>query len=106
MATDKNIRRADGSFRGSGERAPTAPLSTNNSTGPPEPLLTEVEVARIMGLTVKALQARRQRGLPPAYVKLGSGKRAPVRYRQSVIYRLIEAGTRTSTSDPGTPATS
>ena len=97
MATDKNIRRADGAFRGNGGRAPLASLSTISGADPPR-LLTEVEVAEIMRLTVKALQRRRQLGLPPAYIKLGPGKRAPVRYEPSVIRAEIDSGRRTSTS--------
>ena len=98
MATDKNIRRADGAFRGNGGRAPIVPLSTTSGLDPPSRMLTEAEVAEIMRLTVKALQRRRQLGLPPAYIKLGPGKRAPVRYEPSVIRAEIDSGRRTSTS--------
>jgi hypothetical protein len=62
-------------------------------------LLTEQETAERLGLTQKCLQARRQRGEEPRYVKLGPGKRAPVRYPEQWIDELVAAGERSSTSE-------
>jgi hypothetical protein len=87
MGHSKNLRRADGTLRGSGSGA-----------GPTEVvdhLLTEVEVAELLAWSVKTLQRRRWLGLPPEFVKLGRS----VRYRDSVIKALIEGGIRTSTTE-------
>ncbi len=73
--------------------------SLEHATGSPTgPLLTERETATRLKLTPKALQARRQRGDPPRYVKLGTGKRAPVRYPERWLDEDIAAGERRSTS--------
>jgi hypothetical protein len=42
--------------------------------------LTEVEVAQRLGLTVKGLQDWRRRRVGPAFIKLGPGPHARVRY--------------------------
>jgi hypothetical protein len=86
MATDKNIR---------GDEGETAELGA-------ESLWTEAQTAEFLNLTVKALQARRQRGDPPAYVKLGPSKRAPVRYPPKGVREMVSAGHRTSTSQTAT----
>jgi len=67
-------------------------------------LLTERELAERLNLTVAALQARRQRGAGHRYIKLGPGKRAPVRYPEAWVDEDLAAGVRSSTGDPGTAA--
>lgn len=68
-----------------------------NTPDTPEPLLDEHETARRLNWSVKTLRRRRWAGLPPAFIKLGRS----VRYTPAEIRALIEAGRRTSTSDPG-----
>lgn len=51
-------------------------------------LLTEKEVAALLGVSTSWLQKRRVNMLPPAYVKLG----AMVRYEPSAIEAFIAAG--------------
>ncbi len=85
-------------------RPPKRPVTPTKRPAPraPEPfeqLRTEHEAAAILGLTSKTLQKRRAEGRPPEFIKLGPGKRAPVRYADSVLRKLIESGQRTSTSD-------
>ncbi len=63
--------------------------------GDNDELLTEREVARMLGWSPRTLQRRRWQGDPPAYVKIGSS----VRYWRSTVDRLITAGERGSTSD-------
>jgi hypothetical protein len=60
-------------------------------------LLNEYAAADRLGLSVKTLRRWRWAGRPPAFVKIGNA----VRYDPKVIASLIEAGRRTSTSDPG-----
>jgi hypothetical protein len=60
--------------------------------------------ASFLGVTTKCLEARRLRGEPPEFVKLGDGPKAPVRYRVGTLRELVRRGLRRSTSDPGTPA--
>ena len=43
--------------------------------------LSEIDVAQRLGLTVKAFQGWRARRVGPAFLKLGAGPRARVRYR-------------------------
>ncbi len=62
-------------------------------------LLNETEAANRLGLSVKTLRRWRWAGRPPAFVKIGFA----VRYDPKVIAALIEAGRRTSTSDPDQP---
>jgi hypothetical protein len=96
---NKNIVRADGTYRGgNGGHALKAPLIEKNATGRPARLLTEAEVAELLNWSKKNLQRRRALGLEPAFIKLGSGPRASVRYSARVILAFIENGQRTSTS--------
>ncbi len=54
-----------------------------------ETLLNEVEAGKILGWTVKALQAHRWKRLPPRYVKVGRN----VRYRVEDIEEFLAANT-------------
>jgi predicted DNA-binding transcriptional regulator AlpA len=55
-------------------------------------LLTEKEVAALLGVSASWLQKRRVNLLPPAYVKIG----AMVRYEPSAIEAFIAAGGATA----------
>ena len=62
-----------------------------------EGLLTEGQAADFLNVTKRALQAWRQRGGGPDYVKAGS----LVRYRPVALTDFVDANTRRHTSDPG-----
>ncbi len=63
-------------------------------------LVAEAEAARILGLSVKTLRRWRWAGRGPCFVKIGSA----VRYDPRDLAAFIDAGRRTSTSDPGQEA--
>jgi hypothetical protein len=100
---NKNMVHAEGAQRSNG--APDDDISTKAGTDPLGRLLTEAQTAERYNLSPKALQARRQRGDPPRYIKLGQGKRAPVRYPEKWIDEDLAAGERTSTSQAPQTAT-
>ncbi len=60
-------------------------------------LLTEKQVAALLRVTVKALQAWRGRGGGPPFVKMGRC----VRYRLEDLEAFVRAALRQSTSDRG-----
>jgi predicted DNA-binding transcriptional regulator AlpA len=62
-------------------------------------LLRESEAAALLGFTQRALQAWRQRGQGPPFVRISS---RAVRYRRKDLTRWAEGLIRNSTSDPGT----
>jgi len=64
-------------------------------------LLTEKQTSRLLGFSVRTLQAWRVRGGGPRFVKVSA---RCVRYRQSDLDRWIEERLRTSTSDQGVGA--
>lgn len=51
------------------------------------PLLNEREAAHILGWSVHNMQARRFKGLPPEYLKLGKS----IRYERKALERFLEA---------------
>jgi predicted DNA-binding transcriptional regulator AlpA len=53
-------------------------------------LLTEIEVARLLNLSVATIRRRRLLRQPPNWVKIGGS----VRYRPEAIERLIASGER------------
>ncbi len=61
-------------------------------------LLTETEVARILGFSVRTLQKWRVRGEGPPFMKVSA---RAIRYRRSDIKAWVEANMRISTSDTG-----
>ncbi len=63
-------------------------------------LLTEKQVAALLRVTVKALQAWRGRGGGPPFIKMGRC----VRYRLEDLDALVRAALRQSTSDRGRDA--
>ncbi|MEY9435536.1 helix-turn-helix domain-containing protein [Bradyrhizobium elkanii] len=48
-----------------------------------ETLLTEDDVAKRYGVTVRTVQKWRHSGVGPAYLKVGGGEKSPIRYRPS-----------------------
>jgi predicted DNA-binding transcriptional regulator AlpA len=61
-------------------------------------LLYEIEVAYLTGQSQRTLQAQRQKGGGPEFVKIG---KAGVRYQRCRVLEWIDARRRRSTSDPG-----
>lgn len=66
-------------------------------------LLTESQVAEILGISVRTVQGWRHRGGGPRYLKLGKGHGA-VRYDLSDLQDYIASRARASTSDKGPEA--
>lgn len=64
-------------------------------------LLSAVEAAEALGVSVDTLARWRIAGTGPAYVKLGRAKQATIRYRRVDLERFIGEGLRQSTSDEG-----
>ena len=64
-------------------------------------LLTEIQAARFIGFTARALQSWRYRGGGPLFVRVNG---RCVRYRRIDLRAWSEARLRTSTSDYGTEA--
>ena len=62
----------------------------------PESLLSEAQSADLLGVTPRALQAWRQRGGGPPFVRISS---RCVRYRRRDLIGWAEARLRTSTSE-------
>ena len=60
-------------------------------------LLTTTQAADLLGLSPRTLESLRLRGGGPRFAKLPHA----VRYRPEDLAEWIEAGLRTSTSDPG-----
>jgi predicted DNA-binding transcriptional regulator AlpA len=69
-------------------------MSTIN---PSASLLTEAQVAKRLAVKTRTLQGWRQRGVGPAFLKLG----ACVRYPEDGVNSWIAQQVRRSTSDPG-----
>ena len=63
-------------------------------------LLKESEAATILNVEVATLRRWRWAGKPPVFRKIS----AAVRYHPADLEAFIEAGRRTSTSDPGEAA--
>ena len=66
----------------------------------PPALVNEAGAAHILSLSVKTLRRWRWAGKGPRFVKVG----AAVRYDPADLSAFIEAGRRSSTSDPGPEA--
>ncbi|MFJ7159741.1 helix-turn-helix transcriptional regulator [Streptomyces sp. NPDC101118] len=59
----------------------------------PAPLLTPAQVSDWTQLEEQTLANMRWRGTGPAYIKLGTGRSAPVRYRRCDVERWLTAQT-------------
>lgn len=60
-------------------------------------LLKESQVAEHLGVSLPTLRSWRSRGIGPAYVKLGRGKKSPVRYHHRDLEAYIAQGRSTHT---------
>jgi len=60
-------------------------------------LLTQADVAELLGVTERCIEGWRVRGGGPRYVRCGR----LARYRREDVERWIASRTATSTSDPG-----
>ena len=61
-------------------------------------LLSEKEVARLTGFSVRTLQGWRWRGTGPLFIRVSA---RCIRYRRQDVERWLEQRLRSSTSDPG-----
>jgi hypothetical protein len=52
-------------------------------------LLTEAEVAPLLGVSPATLRSWRCRGIGPTYVKMGRGTKSPVRYNRVDLEQFI-----------------
>lgn len=66
-----------------------------------DPLLTATEVAKILQVSVDTLARWRTQGRGPQFIKLGTARSSPVRYRHSVVQAFLDGRLRRSTSDDG-----
>ena len=80
-------------------------LATNGEASPSgqdpgywHSLINEDETAEFLGLNARTLQAMRQKGGGPRFVKISA---RCIRYRRTDLKAWAEARMRTSTSDPG-----
>jgi len=53
-------------------------------------LFNEIQVAERLRISPATLRSWRARGIGPVYVKLGPGKKSPVRYRSLDLARYVE----------------
>ena len=53
-------------------------------------LLTPAEAAKKLKVGTDTLEGWRAKRIGPAWIKLGDGKRAPVRYRAAVIEQYLK----------------
>jgi predicted DNA-binding transcriptional regulator AlpA len=57
-----------------------------------ESLLRESQVAQRLGVSMPTLRSWRCRGIGPNFVKLGNGKKSPVRYHHHDLEQYIAQG--------------
>lgn len=65
-----------------------------------DPLLNTPDAAAYLAVSAKSLERWRTEGCGPAFVKVGPGRRARVRYRKADLDAWIANQTCTSTSQP------
>jgi predicted DNA-binding transcriptional regulator AlpA len=65
-----------------------------------DPLLSQKQAARIVGLSVRTLERHRLAGTGPRYARLGR----MIRYRECDLAEWVYVSLRTSTSQPGAAA--
>ena len=94
---NSNIGRAAGAHFGGNQSAPPPKNSDGDNL---KKLMREHEAAARLGLKVATLRRWRWSCRGPPFVKIG----AAVRYDPDDIESFIEAGRRSSTSDPGKAA--
>lgn len=67
-------------------------------------LLDNEQTADILGIKPNTLEIWRTKSRGPAFIKLGSAKQSPIRYRRSVITRWLDEQSFASTSGYGDAA--
>jgi len=58
----------------------------------PEDLLDDQQAAKRLGISKSTLRSWRCRGIGPVFVKMGPGKKAPVRYDNRDLAQFVEDG--------------
>ena len=53
--------------------------------------VTPPQAAKLTGFSLRALEAMRARRIGPAYVKVGTAKNSPIRYRLEDIHTWMQA---------------
>ena len=66
------------------------PIPTSNNKSAETDLLTTVQAARLLRLSVPTLERMRSLGTGPTFIKLGTGKRARVVYRRTDIEAWLD----------------
>jgi len=66
-------------------------------------LLRESQVAQRLGVSMPTLRSWRCRGIGPKFIKLGGGKKSPVRYDERDLEQYIAQG-RQHVSQPSVQA--
>lgn len=64
----------------------------------PDELMTSPETAALIGIKNNTLETWRGKGKGPAFVKMGSDPRAPIRYRRGDVAAWLEKRLYASTS--------
>jgi hypothetical protein len=65
---------------------------------PDDVLLDSGDVARLLKVTIRTVHGWRQTGEGPAYVKVGKGPNALIRYRRKDVTSYIDDRIRTKTN--------
>ena len=65
-----------------------------NANGYGAALITDREAADRLGLSAATLRSWRCRGIGPAFIKMGSGSKAPVRYSEADLEQFIAQSRR------------
>jgi hypothetical protein len=76
------------------EASPTHFAAAAEMNGAQRPLLNDSEAATVLGLSPATLRSWRCRGIGPAFVKMGRGTRAAVRYHHDDLNRFIDQARR------------
>jgi predicted DNA-binding transcriptional regulator AlpA len=79
------------------DTTPWSPQQVSTGPGHGNKLLTDVQVAAFLNMSVRSVRNYRLRGGGPAYCKIG----ALVRYRLSDVEAFVASTLRASTSDQG-----
>lgn len=70
---------------------------SKQASATPEEKLTVVEAAAYLSLAKGTLDNWRNKGIGPKFIRLGHGKRGPVRYRKAVLDEWLKSRERSHT---------
>jgi hypothetical protein len=73
-------------------------MQTSTAETTPSPVCDDHRAADHIGVSVDTIRRWRRLGTGPVYLKLGTGPKAPVRYRITDLDAWLDAHARTSTS--------